>query len=189
MVLAFLRAERSSERFTNLVGAFDPALLDSPDLTSAAENEERAGILQRYRGYRVGAYLFQGFPTDVKWRRWAVAINDLRRFRYARHATWLQLSRGSRLVGDGANNVDAITVVEEGVSISSQVKAVAAAIDRDESVEETICVSTTANPVPEEIVVLEGHVRSTAYLYARRSPSEITTIIGSSPRMTQWFFF
>lgn len=188
MVLAFLRAERRSPLFGAVMPTVDRALLDGPDLKNREENEKRAAAL-RYRGYRADDGLFRRFPTNVKWQRWAVAMEDLRLFRYARYPTWEQLSGNSRLVGDGAANIDRITVCEAGTSINSAVKAAAAAIDRTESVEEIICVSAKANPAPEDVVVMEGHKRATAYLYARHPPREVTAIIGWSPTMTEWSFF
>src|SRR5262249_34504123 len=60
------------------------------------------------RGYGRGEWLFKGFPADTKWERVLIEPADFGRLKYiSRDADWLSLSGRTRLVQDGARNLDA----------------------------------------------------------------------------------
>jgi hypothetical protein len=75
-----------------------------------AQNLARKYALARARGYGVGAYLFVGFPDNVEWARAVLTHDDLGQLRYLNHQDWIAMSRGSRLVRDGAADVRAVPV-------------------------------------------------------------------------------
>ena len=111
MVLAFLRAEIHSPRFRAVViGALggDRSLVYSPRLDDSTQNTRRRRALAAVRGFGVGTYLFRGFPSDVEWRRVALTREEVGGLQYANHPTWVTLSDGSRLVREGAANVERI---------------------------------------------------------------------------------
>ena len=108
MVLAFLQAEVDSPRFgrsaRKAVG--DMNLVSNPRLDEPHENARRRTALQRYRGYGSNDWLFRGFPTEAaRWERVRLTRDDLGGLLYAKAPEWVLLSRGSRLVADGAEHV------------------------------------------------------------------------------------
>jgi hypothetical protein len=111
MVLAFLRAEIDSPRFgghhvwaLNQVGC-DRSIIDRADLTNENQNIARKQVLAAVRGYGTNAWLFRGFPVDVRWRRVTLEPHDFKKLLYANEETWIRLSDGTRLVSTGAQNV------------------------------------------------------------------------------------
>jgi hypothetical protein len=180
MVLAFLRAELDSRRFGHLYEAAlrmmrrDRALIDAADLTLPAENEARRGLLGAIRGYQRNSYLFTGFPADVIWRRVEIDRSDFPRLRYANEATWLLLSGGTRSVIDGARNVHSVPT--EG---AANILAVAAEVRRGKHYPDIIAIEKG-----NEIVVMEGHTRITAYVLVEQEPIEL--LIGTSASLKNW---
>jgi len=97
---------------------------------------------------------------------------ELAGIKYINYSYWVELSGGSRLVGDGAERVasgsQAFGVPNQGFW------DVAERIVRGEVLPEPILFA-----VGVELVILEGHVRLTAYVLAGEvCPQEITAIVG-----------
>ena len=87
MVLCFLKAEIDSHRQSKYMLALkaylpDRSLIDNADLSDPEANRSRAMILGAVRGYGHGVYLFEGSPSDVKWRRVSIAPDDFGRIKY-----------------------------------------------------------------------------------------------------------
>lgn len=187
MVLEFLRAEIDSPRFgphcdavLRQTGMTRPQLLDTPDLGDKHGNRARAAILGTTRGYGQGRWLFAGMPADTTWRRVEASPAELGTFRFARHEVWLRLSRDTRLVADGAANVD---VVETGEATRDNVRGIISRLQRGDSFPQLIAVTDGGVPV-----LVEGHTRATAYVRAN-TPAGIAVLIGYSPLMSQWAFY
>ena len=71
------------------------------------DGDADAKILGEVRGFGRNNLLFGGFPGDTSWRRVLVELPDFDRLKYInRDAGWLGLSRGTRLVRDGAHYLD-----------------------------------------------------------------------------------
>jgi len=75
MVLAFLRAEVDSPRFSPVIKhwlvthRFDrTTLIDNGLLHDLEQNRLRAELLGAARGYQDNKWLFAEFPDDVQWR-------------------------------------------------------------------------------------------------------------------------
>src|SRR6266566_9752292 len=122
MVFAFLRAEVNAPRYAPTINAILAAsglsrihLIDHGDVSNAEQNELRASVLERFRGYRAGTLLFGGFPKEVEWSYVELEPSDIRELRYASYPALVQLSGPSRRVQDAANRV-ANTDVGEGIS-------------------------------------------------------------------------
>ena|SRR5438067_1888129 len=118
MVLAFLRAEVHSPRFRQAarLAIGDLKLVDNPRLDDSHQNARRRTALQRYRGFGRNDFLFRGFPDGAaKWERVRLKREDLGGLLYAKAGEWVLLSRGSRLVSDGAAHVgvDAVPAFPE----------------------------------------------------------------------------
>jgi hypothetical protein len=180
MVLAFLRAEIDSERFGSCYQAplaqsgFDRrTLIDSPDLHSTRQNVARRAVLATVRGG-----IFQGFPADVTWRRVALEKTDTPRLKYLNHRNWTEFSGGTRLVSDGAKNIHSRILPN---NTNPQILAIADDVRNGKTYPELIAVAGEG----QDIILVEGHMRATAYILAGWSVS-IDCILGASPSMHEW---
>lgn len=189
MIAAFVKAEFDSARFqaayrqeTGHLNVAQGDLIDQPDTANREANDRRRRLLRAVRGYNAGRYLFQGWPTDVQWWRARVALDELARFKYAQYQTWVDLSKGSRLVRDGAANVDTVLV---GENANANIKAVAAAVRAGRRFPELLLVAET---LQGHFVLVEGHVRATAYVIAR-APDPVDVLVGVSPNIKSWFYW
>lgn len=188
MVLAFLAAEIDSPSYEPYIkpllqrlGQTRSKLIDNGDVTNATDNQVRTELLKAYRGYSADAYLFNGFPSDVRWRRVEIQLNELGRLKYGNFKDWVKLSEGSRMVVDGARNIGRIQTEED---IKDKVEAVVKKIERGHRFPELITVQT----VDDELVLVEGHKRATAYMIAKPS-HPIELLIGSSSQIKKWRWY
>lgn len=101
--------------------------------------------------------------------------------RYIDYSYWNELSGGSRLPEDAARSICA-NVEVYGVSNDGFLRAVEA-LRKGETFLELILIGTS----PDVLIVLEGHVRLTAYLLAwEYEPEELPVLIGISPDFVGW---
>jgi len=170
MVLAFLKAELNSPRFSVEYQIDRQALIESADLQSFSQNAARLEELKRVKG----ALLL----PNVVWRRVALEKGDLPRLKYANHSHWIGFSRGTRLVSDGSRNVDSMPN-----NPRSHILAVAHAFDGGTKFPELIAV--TGEEEGADIILIEGHVRATAYALAEW-PGYIDCFLGTSSNTKQW---
>lgn len=188
MVAAFLKAEIASERFREPILALlqrargERSIVDEPDIHNQEENARRIRLLGEFRGYRQDRELFRSFPAEVSWHRYALRAEELARVRYIDYAYWNELSGGTRLPMVAANNVRGGAVVfGQG---SQPFLDGARALRHGARFPELILVGTTPGA---DLVVLEGHVRLTAYFLAPDCiPEDLTAIVGFSPGFRQW---
>lgn len=185
MVLAFVRAEAFSARFG---ATFRRAMggkqaVYNPDLSDADANALRRQALAAVRGYGQNAYLFRGWPEDVNWKLVAVTVEELGEFLYANHPTWTTLTHDSRLVRDGAANVETVPTHEDA-------KPNILAVERDLRSGQTYPpVIAAATDESAQHVLVEGHTRATAYVRALEPQTEVEVIAGYAPAMDGWLYF
>lgn len=189
MVAVFLRGELGSSRFGRaiheaLTRADAPVrVVTNPELTDGGENQLRRRLLTETRAYDTRDGVFGGFPDDVRWERIALARSELADVRYIDWDYWLELSGGSR------SPVDAARRIREGMTpygISTDGFLVAA--EHAEAAWPPLIVCSAGGAEP--LVVLEGHVRLTAYVLAGPSaPAEVDALLGTSPRMAEWSLY
>ncbi|MBW3623773.1 MAG: hypothetical protein KY468_10245 [Armatimonadetes bacterium] len=161
---AFLRTEIASERFGREIVALlerdgrDRSLIDEPDTRNVEENCYRLQLFSDFRGYKQNRGLFEGFPGNVSWYRAILTREELAGVRYIDYSYWNELSGGSRLPADAAKNI------REGVEVfevsNDGFFRMAEALRKGALFPELILVGTAPG---SELVVLEGHVRLTAY--------------------------
>jgi hypothetical protein len=107
MVLAFLQAEidvppyRGSIESVLSARGYTRAIIDKADLGNSGENQVRAECLFCSR-----FHLFEGFPDNVIWQRISLSIEELGRAKYIKQAGFLTASGDTRLVSDGARNLE-----------------------------------------------------------------------------------
>lgn len=181
MVAVFLRGELGSERFgPGIRTAIDERLLLEPDLEDEGENALRRAALTTLRGYDSRVGLFHGFPDDTRWERAALTPEEVLAIRYIEYDYWVELSGGSRLPLDAAARIRA------GITIfrvpNDGFLELADALERM-TMPELIVVGGPG----DELVVLEGHARLTAYaLRPELLPPELEVLLGRSPRIGEW---
>jgi hypothetical protein len=194
MIAAFVGAEFDSTRFADTYRirlgqlSADESVVRKPNLAIPDQNRVRHKLLNLVRGYPA-TVLFTGFPRDVTWIVAEVSIDELGECRYANHETWLKLSKNTRLVKDGAANVDSVPVTEDiggkKVSVNDRIKAIAQAI---EGGLEPLPIISLSKKLEPPIVLLEGHSRATAHVLAAASTDRTTVQLqlGMSKRMAEW---
>ena len=184
MVAAFVRAEFDSARFKagyrdglRALGVGRGGLIDNADLANQKANQRRRFLL-RFRGYP-DDFLFRGWPSGVEWRSVRLSLDELATTRYANYDTWIRLSGGTRLIREGAANVDKITVAENA---NAHIKSVANLVREGLRFPELILVGRSLD---QPFVLMEGHTRATAYLLAG-APDSVDCLLGTSPGMAGW---
>lgn len=192
MIAAFVQAEFDSARFGRAYQFVlqstgrNRSIIDHPDTTNADENRIRHGMLARVRGYPK-ATLFTRFPKKVTWHLLEFTSEEVGQFWYANWKTWITLSGGTRLVADGAANVDRIEVIEEGTTVNDNIKAVAKRLRNGETFPKIIVVGQRLQ-LP--LVVIEGHTRATAYaLVGPDTVTRVRVIAAISHQMDGWWLF
>jgi hypothetical protein len=188
VVLAFLRAEIDSPRFADKyvlairqLGEDRGRLIDDANLKDDRACRARRQLLGIVRGFGQNAYLFQGFPADVEWKLVEVPVAEFGRLKYANHPTWIQLSAGTRLVVDGARNVDKIAT---GENANVNIQAVGDLVSNGREYPELIAVESGDG----FFILVEGHTRATAYALVGK-PVVVRVFIGSSQSMKTWAFY
>lgn len=186
VISAFLQAEVDSTRYGGTIVdclkalGRDRALIDTPVLTDANENGARRRILSGYRGYP-DRFLFQGFPSDVLWRRVQLQVAEFSNVRYANHPVFLRLSAGSRAIADGASNFKANPADHPAMA---HVSAVLAAYGQGLEFAPLIMVEG-----PDRApILIEGHTRATVYVIAGHT-GNVDAFVGFSLALSRWIFY
>ena len=177
MIALFLRGELESERF----GEKLRGMLAGRELDELDEAGRRA-LLEEHRAYESRDGLFGGFPRDVQWFRAALTRDEVLDIQFIDWSWWLQLSGGTRSAREAARRIRAgeLTPLTAGTNAEEHEPYLS-------SKSELIAVTT---PAKEKLVLLEGHVRLTAYaLYPDRVPDELELLLGSSEEMPDWALF
>jgi hypothetical protein len=152
-------------------------LVDNADLSDPKANAKRAQILKWWTDPK---HVFDGMPANVAWRRVRLQPDEIGGLKYCHHQTWLALSGASRLVADGAANID--TVVAPA-NVNTHVARVVGRVRQGEKFPELILVQA----LDGGLILLEGHTRATAYVVAPvREPIE--ALLGASPHISRWAF-
>ena len=189
MVLAFLQAEIDSMRFgpryrailANL-GLDRQSIIDQPDRNSPGARSNRRELLTQFRGYGNKSFLFTGFPSDVAWHRFALDQTDIQKLKYLNEPEWVQLSGGTRFVTDGAENIGLNGPAEQ---LAVNIRAIVEDLSKGKEYPPLIGVYDQDR---ENILLLEGHSRATAYA-ATRLPNRFECVVGSSATITTWAYY
>jgi hypothetical protein len=130
-----------------------------------------AEIEERKRQWRVREGLFHGFPDNVVWERAALTRDEVLTVLYIGWDWWLTVSNGTRLATVAAQVQEA----DEG----DRAIAEAAATNPE--------LIVVTDPKRSKLVLLEGHVRLTAYAtFPECLPDELEVYLGISPRIREW---
>jgi hypothetical protein len=183
MVAEFLRAELDSRRYRHhiaprlaVIGRTED-LLRVPDLADAGDNALRATLLDQVRGYLRREMLFKGFPVDVSWHHATLDASDLASLKCGNWPDWAAMAGGTRLIRDAASGLSP--------EVLPHVRGVEARIARGEPLAPIISVGESLET--RELVLLEGHVRATAWLLSGGRATE--ALVGVSPRIGRWIAY
>ena len=187
MVAVFLQTEVASTRFAPTILTIlrrdgrERRIIDQPDLSNAADNAYRRHVLGAYRGYGRDADVFTDFPADVRWYRASATKEDLAQVRYINDDYWTALSGGSRLA------TDAVARIRRGIDVFGVSNGgfwyMADALAKGASFPELILVGADEHA---PLVLLEGHVRLTAYFLRPDSmPPSLPVIVAYAEGMVK----
>jgi hypothetical protein len=190
VVAVFLRTEIESPRWREQIEEIlardgrDAAVIRRPDLSDPAANTYRRHLLEGYRAYEQRDGLFGRFPRDVEWHRASLTPGELLDILFIDWDWWLTVSGGSRRPRDAARLIASGAIA--GASGPGH-EPIAVALRTDSPPPELIAVTT---PAKSKLVLLEGHVRLTAYaLYPEYLPAELEILLGVSDHMAEWSLF
>jgi hypothetical protein len=154
----FVLAERDSERYGATVRKLLARVGDNP-----------GAVLSAYRSWPDQG-LFYGFPRDVRWYRARLAKGELLEIRYINWDWWLTVTKGSRRPLDAAD-IQGRDPGDEAIALAAATNPPLIAVREPGSY----------------LVLLEGHVRLTAYAaFPEHLPDELEIYLGESPRMREW---
>jgi hypothetical protein len=103
---------------------------------------------------------------------------DLDELKYGNWPPWVALSGGTRRVVDGASNIHSVDL---GNRTNDLILTIAADVRAGKRYAELIGAAGEG----DDIILIEGHVRATAYVLAQL-PERMQCIVGSSPAMRNW---
>lgn len=190
VIVSFLRGELESSRWTQRLHELlaadgrSPTLITEPRLHDDAENAYRASLLDRHRGWLRREGLFQGFPERVDWFRAALTRDQVLAILYIDWDWWLTISAGTRRPLDAARR---IRKGEVPGSTAEWHEPIAARLRSEDPPAELIVV---APPSLSKLVLVEGHVRLTAYaLFPQYLPDSLEIFLGLSDEIERWSEF
>lgn len=188
MISVFLQAEYNSKRFKKNIKKLlkekwlSSKIISKPNLNSPQENSCRNAILTDYRGWGTRTELFNNFPNKIKWFLVSLAKEELLKVKYIDYDYWNKLSDSTRLATVAAKNIKANKVIFD-VSNENFVKA-SEALAKGKEFPMMILVTKDKE---SDLVVLEGHLRLTAFALDQSNiPGEIAVILGISKEITKW---
>ncbi|HEY2741463.1 MAG TPA: hypothetical protein VGI69_04690 [Gaiellaceae bacterium] len=131
----------------------------------------KAEVESRKDAWREREGLFLGLPDDVEWERVVLTRHEVLSILYINWDWWLKVTNGTRLP----------TVAAEVQGRDEGDRAIAAAAATNP---ELIVVTDSER---SKLVLLEGHVRLTAYgAFPRLLPDELEIYLGVSTRIADW---
>lgn len=180
MLALFLQTEVKSERYRDKIFQIlteleaDESIVLAPDMSIEEDNTVRKKIMSRFRGYGEDKELFEGFPKKVRWVWVHLSKSDLENVKYINYDYWVELSGGTRLAKNAAQNIRngvKIFDVEIDGFIEGARQASAGSVFPP-----MILVSDTEK---SNIIVLEGHFRLTVYMLAPDAvPDKLKVMVG-----------
>jgi hypothetical protein len=185
VVATFLRGELESERFGAPIRAalerdgVPPLVVTRPDVSNAGDNAYRRELLGEVRGWGRDERMFRNFPGDVAWSRAALTREEVASILYIDWHWWRRVTGGSRRPADAAR-----TLRRASPSDVAWHEPVARRLASGPPLPELIVVRIREG---ERLVVLEGHVRLTAFaLFPEALQDTLEVLLGESAGLVRW---
>lgn len=183
MILEFLKAESTSERFSGQLKkameglGFEQEIISKADLQSELQNAQRKKLLGVFRGYGEGRELFERFPTQfTEWSLCSFSELDLENIRYIDYSYWNELSAGTH------KPLAAAETVRKGIRIfdvsNDRFLRAAEYIKEGGTFPKLFFVTSDY----ESFVIVEGHLRMTAYALVPKYFDKVEVIVGKCDR-------
>ena len=188
MILEFLKAEYTSVRFSSTLKdvlwdfGCDRNIIFSADMQDAVENRTRKRILGAYRGYGEDRELFECFPEIFEWSLCSFSDNDIEKIKYIDYSYWNELSAGTQMPLDAAktirNGIKIYDVANDGFLQAAEYIKNGGTFPKLFFLTEDY----------ENFVIVEGHLRMTAYALVPECFKDVEVIVGkcSSEQLAQW---
>ena len=188
MISEYLKAEYHSERFSERIEkvmnelSLDESIILSADLNNTNENIARKKILGEFRGYGLNRELFENFPNEIQWSLCNFAGNDLNNIRYINYSYWNELSKGTH------SPLIAAQTIQSGIEIYNQSNAgfvkAAEFVKSGGKFPRPILLTSDL----EHFVIVEGHLRITAFAMAPEHFNNIECFVGkcSNDELKKW---
>jgi hypothetical protein len=190
VVATFLRGELGSPRYGETLRTLlreageDDRVLHEPDIGDPREDSLREELLESYRSWLSREGLFAGFPERVDWSCAALTPAEVLSILYINWDWWLRISGGTRLPLDAAARIRRNEVLGATAEPNEPIAA------RLRSADPPPPLIVVAPPDCSRFVLLEGHVRITAYaLFPEYLPDELEVFLGTSDEMSRWSVF
>jgi len=188
MIYEFLKMELDSDRYKEKIEAIlnemkiEKNIIINGNIMSEEENTLRIEILKRFRGWR-NKELFENFPSKVEWIWTEFGKEDMAKIFYIEYSYWNELSNytgspieAAREILSGKTVFDMPTT--DFIKIAQKLKEgnifapMIFLTDKSES----------------RYIILEGHVRMTAYSLAPEYFENISVLLGYCDReeLNQW---
>jgi hypothetical protein len=188
MIYEFLKMELDSDRYKEKIEAIlnemkiEKNIIINGNIMSEQENILRIEILKRFRGWR-NEELFENFPSKVEWIWTEFGKEDMAKIFYIKYSYWNELSNytgspieAAREILSGKTVFDMPTT--DFIKIAQKLKEgnifapMIFLTDKSES----------------RYIILEGHVRMTAYSLAPEYFENISVLLGYCDReeLNQW---
>lgn len=173
-VLAELNSPRFAERYHEWLNLHGVSVDDPHSLTPDIRRE-------LLRAVRPG--LFQTLPNDMQWRNVLLDEHDWEKIMYINEEVWRNFSHGTRLVLRGIDRLGQ----PNHETLTKRVSEITAELRANKPLPKMILIT---NPKQNKLVLLEGHVRATAYaasgFYRER---EIPAIVSVTPQAEEWVWY
>ena len=138
---------------------------------AAASRWTPTDVAERKRQWRERDGLFDGLPDAFHWERVALAADEVLSILYINWDWWLTVSNGTRLA--------TVAAERQGRDQGDRVIAKAATTNPE--------LIVVTDPQRSKLVLLEGHVRLTAYAaFPEYLPDELEAYVGVSARIAEW---
>ena len=188
MISEYLKAEYHSERFAERIKKvmkellLDESIILSANLNNTNENIARKKLLGEFRGYGFNRELFENFPNEIQWSLCNFVSDDLNNIRYIDYSYWNELSKGTH------SPLIAAQTILNGIEIYNQSNAgfvkAAEFIKSGEKFSRPILLTFDL----EHFVIVEGHLRITAFALVPEHFNNIECFVGkcSSDDLKKW---
>lgn len=188
MILEFLKAESTSERFLEKLtesmerlGITEKLIIDG-DLSDETENGQRKKLLGDFRGYGEDRELFERFPKVSEWNLCKFSGPDLEYIRYIDYSYWNELSKGTGKLLSAAETIRNGTEIF-GVSNEGFLRA--AEYIKSGGMFPKLFFLTADY---KSFVIVEGHQRMTGYALTPECFRDVEVIVGkcSEEELKKW---